>query len=140
MPAARIKSTSGELLVRRVGTAAFTRLSQDDGGLAGASGGETQGVRRKPSSGDFALFQLLPYKQAGIQIAIDENEVTHALFWFATGERFDVRWQPHGSTAGDPQFDFTGTAAVSLNAAEGGVRTFVVSIPADGNWVESVVA
>ena len=121
--------TSGSTVeIRPAGAGAYVVVSEAPVGVAAYSYSNTARQRAVPSIAPILATQQLQVRDARFGITIDDNPLTHPLFFMRSGARFEVRLRREGEGAGKPQVVLVGPATINLTNAPGGVRTFTFNI------------
>ena len=101
-------------------------------GLDSISLSEVEDTREIPGYGGVSASQLLGYIEGTGSFGIDDNSVTHPLFFGGNGRRFDVSFGPEGNASGAPSQTAVAYVEATLTGEARGVRRWAITLTVDG--------
>jgi len=114
--------------VRRGTGGDYTDLSDQPAGIASYQTTDTARTRPVPSIPGQLAIQLLDIRDGNVTFTVDDNPRTNPLFFLYSGQTFQIRVRREGDGSGKPEDVYTGIASINLNNAEGGARSYQVTL------------
>lgn len=133
-----ILTANSRVNVRRGEAGDFTTFGLIPSGLGSWSLTDTAQTRPIPSLRAIAASQLLDVRSGTFGANFDDNATSAPLFFFASGEYFEVQVRPEGDTVGKQQIVVVGRARIQHSNPEGGIRGYRFDLTASGITYEVV--
>lgn len=124
------KLTANSTLAVRRGTLGDWTEFTATNGLGAFQQFSTRRTRPVPSIAPILAVQRLSIIDGSVQFTIDDNPISHPLFFLRSGDVFQVRIREDGDGAGKHEAIVTGPASINKQDAPGGVRSFVFNLTA----------